>query len=283
MALAAESGELMEHFLWTESKASLDVARDPKKRFASAKEMSTALSKAVDVAHAAEISDWLKAECAPLISQREKSLTDLQRALGGGTSVGIGPADWSSGTGRTPPAGAQLGAKDGASEASSSHYIAEDVSGLPKKLPRWVAPAALLGVVGVVALVIVLVSGRQTTRVASAAVGAGALGSASAAAESASATVATAADTTSSALTSATHEPSAVAASATAVPSTSTTTPEPSAEVAATSASARPTSAPVPIKPKAPVGASVPSAKRKCRIVTSMDAAGHTTFAEVCQ
>ena len=32
MALAAESGELMEHFLWTESQASLAVARDPKKR-----------------------------------------------------------------------------------------------------------------------------------------------------------------------------------------------------------------------------------------------------------
>lgn len=32
MALAAESGELMEHFLWAESKDSLAVARDPKKR-----------------------------------------------------------------------------------------------------------------------------------------------------------------------------------------------------------------------------------------------------------
>ena len=32
MALAAESGELMEHFLWSESQASLAVARDPKKR-----------------------------------------------------------------------------------------------------------------------------------------------------------------------------------------------------------------------------------------------------------
>lgn len=32
MALAAESGELMEHFLWSESKASLEVVRDPKKR-----------------------------------------------------------------------------------------------------------------------------------------------------------------------------------------------------------------------------------------------------------
>ncbi len=32
MALAAESGELMEHFLWAESKASLAVVRDPQKR-----------------------------------------------------------------------------------------------------------------------------------------------------------------------------------------------------------------------------------------------------------
>jgi NTP pyrophosphatase (non-canonical NTP hydrolase) len=32
MALAAESGELMEHFLWSESQASQAVARDPKKR-----------------------------------------------------------------------------------------------------------------------------------------------------------------------------------------------------------------------------------------------------------
>lgn len=32
MALAAEAGELMEHFLWAESGASKDVVRDPKKR-----------------------------------------------------------------------------------------------------------------------------------------------------------------------------------------------------------------------------------------------------------
>lgn len=32
MALAAEAGELMEHFLWAESKASADVVRDPRKR-----------------------------------------------------------------------------------------------------------------------------------------------------------------------------------------------------------------------------------------------------------
>lgn len=32
MALAAETGELMEHFLWTDSAASAAVARDPAKR-----------------------------------------------------------------------------------------------------------------------------------------------------------------------------------------------------------------------------------------------------------
>jgi NTP pyrophosphatase (non-canonical NTP hydrolase) len=32
MALAAEAGELMEHFLWVEAKASAEVLREPKKR-----------------------------------------------------------------------------------------------------------------------------------------------------------------------------------------------------------------------------------------------------------
>jgi NTP pyrophosphatase (non-canonical NTP hydrolase) len=32
MALAAESGELMEHFLWSESRASADIVRDARKR-----------------------------------------------------------------------------------------------------------------------------------------------------------------------------------------------------------------------------------------------------------
>ena len=32
MALAAEAGELMEHFLWVESRTSADILHDPKKR-----------------------------------------------------------------------------------------------------------------------------------------------------------------------------------------------------------------------------------------------------------
>ena len=51
MALAAESGELMEHFLWTESKASLDVARDPKKRRAIEDEVADVVIYALEFAN----------------------------------------------------------------------------------------------------------------------------------------------------------------------------------------------------------------------------------------
>ena len=51
MALAAESGELMEHFLWTESKASLDVARDAKKRRAIEDELADVVIYALEFAN----------------------------------------------------------------------------------------------------------------------------------------------------------------------------------------------------------------------------------------
>jgi dCTP diphosphatase len=51
MALAAESGELMEHFLWAESKASLDVARDPKKRRAIEDEVADVVIYALEFAN----------------------------------------------------------------------------------------------------------------------------------------------------------------------------------------------------------------------------------------
>ncbi len=51
MALAAESGELMEHFLWAESKASLDVARDPKKRPAIEAEIADVVIYALEFAN----------------------------------------------------------------------------------------------------------------------------------------------------------------------------------------------------------------------------------------
>lgn len=51
MALAAESGELMEHFLWAESKDSLNVAKDPKKRPAIEDELADVVIYALEFAN----------------------------------------------------------------------------------------------------------------------------------------------------------------------------------------------------------------------------------------
>jgi dCTP diphosphatase len=51
MALAAESGELMEHFLWSESQASLAVVRDPKKRRAIEDEVADVVIYALEFAN----------------------------------------------------------------------------------------------------------------------------------------------------------------------------------------------------------------------------------------
>lgn len=55
MALAAEAGELMEHFLWSESAASLDVARDPKKRPRIEEEIADVVIYALEFANIAGI------------------------------------------------------------------------------------------------------------------------------------------------------------------------------------------------------------------------------------
>lgn len=51
MALAAESGELMEHFLWSGSQASIEVARDPKKRPAIEAELADVVIYALEFAN----------------------------------------------------------------------------------------------------------------------------------------------------------------------------------------------------------------------------------------
>ena len=51
MALAAESGELMEHFLWAESKASGAVLNDPKKRGAIEDELADVVIYALEFAN----------------------------------------------------------------------------------------------------------------------------------------------------------------------------------------------------------------------------------------
>ena len=59
--------------------------RTPENRFVSAKEMGAALRRATDVAHAAEIADWLRAERTQLLEKRERSLAALKRATGAST------------------------------------------------------------------------------------------------------------------------------------------------------------------------------------------------------
>lgn len=55
MALAAEAGELMEHFLWTESAASNAVVRDAAKRQKIADEIADVVIYALEFANVSEL------------------------------------------------------------------------------------------------------------------------------------------------------------------------------------------------------------------------------------
>jgi NTP pyrophosphatase (non-canonical NTP hydrolase) len=51
MALAAEAGELMEHFLWAEPSASRDIARDPVRRAKIEEELADVIIYALEFAN----------------------------------------------------------------------------------------------------------------------------------------------------------------------------------------------------------------------------------------
>ncbi|MDP2138323.1 MAG: nucleotide pyrophosphohydrolase [Candidatus Didemnitutus sp.] len=55
MALAAEAGELMEHFLWTESAASNAIVRDPAKRELIADELADVVIYALEFANISDL------------------------------------------------------------------------------------------------------------------------------------------------------------------------------------------------------------------------------------
>lgn len=55
MALAAEAGELMEHFLWCESAASAAAARDPRKRTDIEDELADVVIYALEFANISNI------------------------------------------------------------------------------------------------------------------------------------------------------------------------------------------------------------------------------------
>ena len=87
MALAAESGELMEHFLWAESKASLEVARDPKKRAAIEAEVADVVIYALSFANicdidlAAAIETKLAANAAKYSVEKSRGRSDKYTEL----------------------------------------------------------------------------------------------------------------------------------------------------------------------------------------------------------
>jgi NTP pyrophosphatase (non-canonical NTP hydrolase) len=78
MALAAEAGELMEHFLWTDSKASADAARDPKKRPEIADEIADVVIYALEFANICAL-DLAAAIEAKLAKNAEKYPVEKSR------------------------------------------------------------------------------------------------------------------------------------------------------------------------------------------------------------
>jgi NTP pyrophosphatase (non-canonical NTP hydrolase) len=71
MALAAEAGELMEHFLWTESQASAATMLDPKKREKIEDELADVVIYALEFANIGRI-DLAKAIEAKLAKNAAK-------------------------------------------------------------------------------------------------------------------------------------------------------------------------------------------------------------------
>ncbi len=246
------------------------LERTPENRFASAKEMGTALRKAVDVATVAEIGDWLRAERPQLVASREASLAELQRAIGASgeaqqrvSSGNIAVASRASSGNIAVPAPTSTSnvvvetptviAPD--EKSASSNWTG---TGIPKPQPRWLWPT--LGsvlVLGTAGAIFLSVARRQPPVVVTAA----------------------------PARSLAPPEPRAAAASATS--SAKVAVPAPSIElddppvVASGSSSARvppPPTSTASAKPRL-VASSTP---RKCRIVPTLDSTGHTKFTEVC-
>jgi dCTP diphosphatase len=71
MALAAEAGELMEHFLWAESKSSAATLSDPRKRTAIEDELADVVIYALEFANIGDI-DLAKAIEAKLAKNAAK-------------------------------------------------------------------------------------------------------------------------------------------------------------------------------------------------------------------
>jgi serine/threonine-protein kinase len=247
------------------------VERTPADRFFSAKEMGTALRKATDVAHSAEIADWLRAERPHLLETREKCLAALQRAIGAPTETAVRletppprPSDPNRAVEAETVSERRIDRGESTPRDPSSNPSYWTPTGLPPPRARWLLPALLtLGMAGVVRFVIATKPSPAPPPSSS--------GSPASISSSISSSVASASSPApadeSGAATTATVASSAPATSAADDP---TTPPTRSVSKASTSSTTR-------------AGGPDASPYRKCRIVPSTDSAGHTKFTEVCQ
>ncbi|WP_221031893.1 nucleotide pyrophosphohydrolase [Actomonas aquatica] len=87
MALAAEAGELMEHFLWTTSEASRDAVKEPVKRAKIEEELSDVVIYAIEFANmtgidlAAAIERKMAANAAKYPVEKAKGRADKYTEL----------------------------------------------------------------------------------------------------------------------------------------------------------------------------------------------------------
>lgn len=259
------------------------VERTPADRFVSAREMGTALRKATDVAHSAEIGDWLRAERPHLLEMREKSLAALQRAMGGptGTAVGLGPP--------APPPASEGGiageaetltgrsdhGREGASRDPSSNPSYWTGAELPPRTSRVFPTLPILFALGIAGVIFVLSATNPSPAPvapgASTPTGSTIASSASSPAPSdASGAVTTATASSAAPAMTGADEPPALP------PTASSTRPD---SMSAEGAPLRAGGARAPSS----TGTAAGSPSRKCRIVPSLDSAGHTKFTEVCR
>ncbi len=233
------------------------LEKDPANRFESAKEMESALQRALDLARPGEIADWTRKALPEIVAERDRALTQLQRMVAPWTPTATGafqpplrmPA---------PSSPAVVGAQgDTSANVSINDYLTRsEKSAVPQRMPRSVLAALIaLPALGAVGVVLVLVSvGRTNVPAAQA-----------------------------SPAPSALPEPPPPAPSATAsapdeAPAPSATAAEPSSTAAAEA------STPPPPKPRPTTTTTAkpgPGAK-KCRIVATPDKSGRMKFEEVC-
>jgi dCTP diphosphatase len=87
MALAAEAGELMEHFLWVEPSASRDIARDPVRRAKIEEELADVIIYALEFANitgidvAGAIQEKMKANARKYPVEKAKGRSDKYTEL----------------------------------------------------------------------------------------------------------------------------------------------------------------------------------------------------------